>query len=42
MMFYEGDLQSGITLAVREAKSVICFVRGSSFIPAPLCSQHPL
>ncbi|KAN0072171.1 hypothetical protein V8E54_009900 [Elaphomyces granulatus] len=26
-MFYDGDLQSGIALAVREAKSVICFVR---------------
>lgn len=29
-MFYEGDLQSGITLAVSEAKHVICFVRGLS------------
>ncbi|QKX64003.1 uncharacterized protein TRUGW13939_11176 [Talaromyces rugulosus] len=26
-MFYQGDLQSGIALAVREAKSVVCFVR---------------
>ncbi|OJD16894.1 hypothetical protein AJ78_02992 [Emergomyces pasteurianus Ep9510] len=26
-MFYEGDLQSGIALAVSEAKHVICFVR---------------
>ncbi|KKZ64547.1 hypothetical protein EMCG_01426 [[Emmonsia] crescens] len=26
-MFYEGDLQSGIALAVSEAKRVICFVR---------------
>ncbi|KAL1959600.1 hypothetical protein VTO42DRAFT_1635 [Malbranchea cinnamomea] len=25
-MFYEGDLQSGIALAIREAKQVICFV----------------
>jgi hypothetical protein len=28
-MFHEGDLQSGIALAVRELKLVICFVRGS-------------
>jgi hypothetical protein len=28
MMFYDGDLQSGIALAVREAKSVICFIQG--------------
>jgi len=27
-MFYEGDLQSGITLAVQQAKSVLCFVIG--------------
>ncbi|WEW57524.1 hypothetical protein PRK78_002991 [Emydomyces testavorans] len=26
-MFYRGDLQSGIALAVQEAKQVICFVR---------------
>ncbi|EFW18498.1 hypothetical protein D8B26_005269 [Coccidioides posadasii str. Silveira] len=26
-MFYEGDLQSGITLAVQQAKQVVCFVR---------------
>lgn len=26
-MFYEGDLQSGIHLALRESKSVACFVR---------------
>ncbi|KAH8703828.1 hypothetical protein BGW36DRAFT_92796 [Talaromyces proteolyticus] len=26
-MFYQGDLQSGIALAVRETKSVVCFVR---------------
>ncbi|KAI2032245.1 hypothetical protein LOZ12_002221 [Ophidiomyces ophidiicola] len=26
-MFYDGDLQSGIALAVRETKQVICFVR---------------
>jgi hypothetical protein len=29
MMFYQGDLQSGIALAVRDAKSVVCFVRGN-------------
>lgn len=28
-MFYQGSLQDGITLAVREAKAVVCFVRGS-------------
>jgi hypothetical protein len=27
-MFYEGDLQSGIALAVQQAKSVLCFVIG--------------
>ncbi|KAJ5219879.1 hypothetical protein N7468_009083 [Penicillium chermesinum] len=26
-IFYQGDLQSGIALAVREAKAVVCFVR---------------
>lgn len=31
-MFYEGPLQDGIALAVREAKLVVCFVRGSSFV----------
>jgi hypothetical protein len=31
-MFYEGDLQSGIALAVREAKHVICLVQGSFYI----------
>lgn len=30
-MFYQGDLQSGIALAVRETKSVVCFVRGMLF-----------
>ncbi|KAK2783264.1 hypothetical protein FQN52_000365 [Onygenales sp. PD_12] len=29
-MFYEGDLQSGIALALAEAKQVICFVRDES------------
>jgi len=28
MMFYQGDLQSGISEAVREAKLVACFVTG--------------
>lgn len=28
MMFHEGDLQSGIALAVQEGKAVVCFVRG--------------
>jgi len=30
MMFYEGDLQSGIALAVQQAKVVLCFVRDES------------
>ena len=29
MMFYEGDLQSGIAASLRESKSVVCFVRGA-------------
>ncbi|KAF4309541.1 UBX domain-containing protein [Botryosphaeria dothidea] len=29
-MFYEGDLQSGISLAIQQAKSVVCFVRDTS------------
>jgi hypothetical protein len=28
MLFYEGNLQSGIALALQESKRVICFVRG--------------
>ena len=27
-MFFQGSLQDGIALAVREAKAVVCFVRG--------------
>lgn len=27
-MFHEGDLQSGIGLAVQQAKAVLCFVHG--------------
>ena len=27
-MFYEGDLQSGIGLAVQQSKAVLCFVHG--------------
>jgi hypothetical protein len=30
MMFHQGDLQSGIALAVKDTKSVVCFVRGMS------------
>lgn len=37
-MFYQGDLQEGIGLAVREAKAVVCFVRGK--LPA-LCRSVP-
>lgn len=29
-MFYDGDLQSGITKAVQESKLVACFVTGIS------------
>ena len=29
-MFFDGDLQSGIALALRENKSVACFVKGVS------------
>lgn len=28
-MFHEGDLQTGIALAIQESKSVICFVTGA-------------
>jgi hypothetical protein len=44
-MFYEGDLQSGISKAVQEAKLVACFVTGeTSSHPAtsPLCSDMSL
>lgn len=27
-VFYQGTLQDGIALAMREAKAVVCFVRG--------------
>jgi hypothetical protein len=27
-MFHDGDLQSGIALAIQQSKSVACFVRG--------------
>ena len=30
-MFFDGDLQSGIALALSESKSVACFVKGVSF-----------
>ena len=29
-MFFDGDLQSGIALALQESKCVTCFVRGLS------------
>lgn len=32
-MFYEGDLQSGISLAIQESKLVACFVRGEDISP---------
>lgn len=30
-MFFDGDLQSGIALALSQSKSVACFVKGVSF-----------
>lgn len=32
-IFYQGDLQSGIATAMRDAKPVVCFVRGMSLSP---------
>ena len=29
-MFFDGDLQSGINIALKEAKLVACFVRGTA------------
>ncbi|KAI9819196.1 MAG: hypothetical protein M1827_007352 [Pycnora praestabilis] len=29
-MFFDGDLQSGISLAIQESKSIVCFVRDDS------------
>lgn len=29
-MFFDGDLQTGIALALSESKSVACFVKGTS------------
>ena len=28
-MFYEGDVQSGINLAIQQNKSVVCFIKGT-------------
>lgn len=44
-MFYEGDLQSGISLAIQQVKSVVCFVRGAyllhcGFAPLPECRSY--
>lgn len=38
-MFYEGDLQSGIALAIQQVKRVVCFVRGKSGLTAPITSE---
>ena len=38
-MFHQGDLQSGIGLAVQQSKAVLCFIQGTS-ADAPL--QQPL
>jgi hypothetical protein len=41
-MFYQGDLQSGISKAVQEAKLVACFVTGketSDIVGPPLVSD---
>lgn len=32
-MFFKGDLQSGIALALSESKSVACFIKGTSLHP---------
>lgn len=32
-MFHEGDLQSGIALAVKQSKAVFCFVHGMPHTP---------
>lgn len=39
-MFYDGDLQSGIALALKDFKPVACFVKGLPFLHSP--SAHPL
>lgn len=39
-MFYDGDLQSGIALAVKDSKSVACFVKGFLILQSP--SAHAL
>jgi hypothetical protein len=31
-MFFEGDLQSGIALAIQDSKLVACFIRGETSI----------
>lgn len=33
-MFHQGDLQSGIALAIQQSKSVACFVRGTRSTPS--------
>jgi len=39
-MFYDGDLQSGIALALKDSKSVACFVKGPPI--SYLTWIHPL
>lgn len=31
-MFFQGNLQEGIALAVSQAKAVVCFVRGALWL----------
>ena len=38
-MFHDGDLQSGIALAVQQSKAVLCFVQGVSVIPSLTCQM---
>lgn len=38
-MFHQGDLQSGIGLAVQQAKAVLCFVHGEEYVPGLLTNQ---
>lgn len=38
-MFHEGDLQSGISLAIQEQKLVACFIRQGAIGAVLYCSD---
>jgi len=38
-MFHKGDLQSGIALAVQQAKAVLCFVEGEEYLSTLLTDR---